>query len=99
MLSFSVMFAVLMPMFDSQVSIARAYPAAPRTDAVVQPPCGEAEFNTAFNIVNSGGGTLTFNCGITTIFLPAKKSSQPTLRSMVTTGLCLTAITARACFQ
>lgn len=33
-------------------------------NAVVSSPCGEAQFNTAFNTVNAGsGGTLTFNCG------------------------------------
>lgn len=73
LMSFCVMFVALMPMFDSQISIARAYPVAPRADAIVQPPCGEAEFNTAFNIVNNGGGTLTFNCGITTIFFTSQK--------------------------
>jgi len=33
-------------------------------NAVVASPCGEAQFDTAFNAVNAGsGGILTFNCG------------------------------------
>ena len=33
-------------------------------DAVAQPHCDEADFDTAFdNVQVSGGGTITFNCG------------------------------------
>jgi predicted outer membrane repeat protein len=80
LLSFSVMFVTALPLFDARVSTARAHPAVPRADTIVQPPCGEAEFNTAFNTVNSGGGTLTFNCGTATIAF----SSQKTVEANVT---------------
>jgi predicted outer membrane repeat protein len=44
---------------------ARQSMAAPAADAVVQPPCGEAEFDAALATVQSsgGGGTITFQCG------------------------------------
>ncbi|MFN8597908.1 MAG: choice-of-anchor Q domain-containing protein [Anaerolineae bacterium] len=38
--------------------------AAPTSDAVVQPPCGEAEFDAALMTVqaSASGGTITFHC-------------------------------------
>ena len=49
--------------------------ANPLGNAVVAAPCGEAEFNTALNTVqSSGGGTVTFACGTATIPFTAFKN-------------------------
>jgi predicted outer membrane repeat protein len=49
-------------------SLPRRVRAAPGGNAVVNAPCGEAEFNVALEtVVNSGGGVITFNCGAVTI--------------------------------
>ncbi|HSD83877.1 MAG TPA: hypothetical protein VLG46_08465, partial [Anaerolineae bacterium] len=69
----SILAAGFMLMWVSRTSNARAASARPMTDAVVQPPCGEAAFDTAFNTVNNGGGILTFNCGTATIFFSNQK--------------------------
>lgn len=43
---------------------ARSAVAAPSANAVVGPPCGEMQFDAAWNSVqSSGGGTIAFNCG------------------------------------
>lgn len=49
---------------------------AAATNAVVSPPnCNEAGFTTALNTVdNSGGGTITFNCGTATITFTGYKT-------------------------
>jgi hypothetical protein len=49
--------------------------AAPGGDAVVEPPCTEAEFDNALNfVIQAGGGTITFNCGdVGTILFSGEK--------------------------
>src|SRR5512143_2404711 len=58
---FTLMFSVL-ALFIGGASHSLA---APTTDAAVQPPCGEAEFDAALMTVQSSasGGTITFQCG------------------------------------
>ncbi len=57
---------VSVPMLSIATEIAQVH-AAPNTDAVVGPPCGEAQFDAASATVQaSAGGTITFNCGGTT---------------------------------
>ncbi|MBE2238007.1 MAG: hypothetical protein IAE81_09475, partial [Caldilineaceae bacterium] len=49
-------------------SLPRSAHASPLGNAVVAAPCGEAEFIAALNTVqSSGGGTITFACGIASI--------------------------------
>ena len=48
--------------------------AAPTGNAVVNAPCGEAEFDEALAFVeDTGGGVITFNCGVATIHFTAHK--------------------------
>jgi predicted outer membrane repeat protein len=51
-----------------------AQPSVLTTDAVVQPPCDEAAFDTALAAVQAtSGGTITFNCGTATIVFTSQK--------------------------
>ncbi len=62
----------LLPALTLGGSLAQRAVAA--AEALVSPPCGEAQFNAALNTVQvGGGGTVTFNCGTATIPFTAEK--------------------------
>ena len=58
---------------------------AAANNAVVQPPCDEAAFDTALAAVqNTGGGAITFNCGgpLEIVLLGTKTITSSTVIAM-----------------